>query len=208
MKTAPGPNAASSRPPIAGPAKMPMLSIALAETLAAVSSSGVRASEGTRAAWAGRNAVAATPTRAGDHVDDDGARIGVDRHGSATMSTRPYEIGDDHDETPVVAVSEQGRERRGERGREPAEQADDADRRGAALLVGVDDDGDAVGPGLRSIEPAQASSDPAEVRVRKDLPKRPTRPGQLPQESPHRAQDRSRVVYLKGRREDSSWTPV
>ena len=64
MKTAPGPNAASSRPPIAGPAKMPMLSIALAETLAAVSSSGVRASEGTRAAWAGRNAVAATPTRA------------------------------------------------------------------------------------------------------------------------------------------------
>jgi 23S rRNA (guanine2445-N2)-methyltransferase / 23S rRNA (guanine2069-N7)-methyltransferase len=36
----------------------------LAETLAAVNSSGVRASEGTRAAWAGRNAVAATPTRA------------------------------------------------------------------------------------------------------------------------------------------------
>ena len=63
MKTAPGPEAASSRPPIAGPPKIPMLSIALADTFAAVSSSGVRTSDGTRAACAGRNAVAAIPTR-------------------------------------------------------------------------------------------------------------------------------------------------
>ena len=133
----------------------------------------------------------------GDHVDDDGTRIGVGRDSSATDEQRAYEIGDDHDETPVVAISEQGRERRGERGREPARQADDADRRGAALLVGVDDDGDAVGPG-----PDQRSGpgklDPAEVGVRKDLPKRPTRPGQLPQESPHRAQDRSRGCVFEG----------
>jgi hypothetical protein len=55
---------ASSNPPIAGPRKMPTLSIVLAATFAAVSSSGVRASVGTRAASAGRNAVAATPTSA------------------------------------------------------------------------------------------------------------------------------------------------
>ena len=61
--TSPGPLAARSRPPSAGPPKIPTLSIVLAATLAAVSSSGVRASEGIRAASAGRKAVAATPTR-------------------------------------------------------------------------------------------------------------------------------------------------
>ena len=61
-KTVPGPVAASRMPPMAGPPKMPTLSIELAATFAAVSSSGVRASVGTRAACAGRNAVAAIPT--------------------------------------------------------------------------------------------------------------------------------------------------
>ena len=61
--TSPGPLAASNSPPSAGPPKMPTLSIVLAATFAAVSSSGVRASDGMRAASAGRKAVAATPTR-------------------------------------------------------------------------------------------------------------------------------------------------
>ena len=59
-KTVPAPDAASNRPPIAGPPKMPTLSIVLATTFAAVSSSGVRASAGVSAASAGRNALAAT----------------------------------------------------------------------------------------------------------------------------------------------------
>ena len=53
---------ASRSPPRAGPAKMPTLSIVVAVTFAAVSSSGLRASPGTSAACAGRNAVEATET--------------------------------------------------------------------------------------------------------------------------------------------------
>ena len=53
---------ASTSPPAAGPRKMATLSIVLPATFAAVSSSGVRASAGTSAAWAGRNPVVATIT--------------------------------------------------------------------------------------------------------------------------------------------------
>ena len=65
-KTAPELVIASRPPPIAGPAKLPMLSIVLRVTLAADSSSGVRASSGRRDDSAGRNAVArieASPAR-------------------------------------------------------------------------------------------------------------------------------------------------
>jgi hypothetical protein len=51
---------ASRNPPSAGPTKMPIPSVVLDATFEAVSSSGVRASEGTSAAWAGRKAVPAT----------------------------------------------------------------------------------------------------------------------------------------------------
>ena len=73
MKTAPGPDAASSRPPIAGPPKIPMLSIALADTFAAVSSSGVRTSDGTSAACAGPERRRRDPDEAGDDVDQRAA---------------------------------------------------------------------------------------------------------------------------------------
>ena len=55
---------ASSSPPSAGPAQKPRLSSVLELTLAAVSSSGVRASEGSRAACAGWKAVEITATSA------------------------------------------------------------------------------------------------------------------------------------------------
>jgi len=51
---------ASRTPPRAGPANMPTLEIVLIETLAAVNSSGVRASEGSSACCAGWNAVVTT----------------------------------------------------------------------------------------------------------------------------------------------------
>ena len=60
----PGPLTAMTTPPRAGPAKAPTLSIVLEATFAAVSSSGDRASEGKRAAWAGRNAVPAAEASA------------------------------------------------------------------------------------------------------------------------------------------------
>ena len=54
--------AASRMPPSAGPTKVPMLSTVEDVTFAALSSSGVRASDGSSAAWAGRNAVPITLT--------------------------------------------------------------------------------------------------------------------------------------------------
>ena len=51
---------ASSSPPRAGPRNDPMLSIAVDDTFAAVSSSGDSASCGSRAAWAGRKVLDAT----------------------------------------------------------------------------------------------------------------------------------------------------
>jgi hypothetical protein len=53
---------ASRIPPSAGPTQKPRLSSVLELTFAAVSSSGVRASEGSSAACAGSNAVATTAT--------------------------------------------------------------------------------------------------------------------------------------------------
>ena len=53
-KTAPGPLTPSSSAARAGPPRTLTLSVQLEATLAAVSSSVVRASEGSRAFWAGR----------------------------------------------------------------------------------------------------------------------------------------------------------
>jgi hypothetical protein len=55
---------ASSTPPSAGPRKMPTLSMVLEATLAAVSSSGLLASDGSRAAWAGRKVAEASENTA------------------------------------------------------------------------------------------------------------------------------------------------
>ena len=62
MKTTQTLETASRRPPRAGPTQKPRLSIVLELTFAAVSSSGVFASEGRSAAWAGWNAVLITAT--------------------------------------------------------------------------------------------------------------------------------------------------
>ena len=62
-KTAPGPLSARTMPPSAGPPRSPTLAIVLETTFAAVSSSGVRASDGRSAASAGWNAAAAAATR-------------------------------------------------------------------------------------------------------------------------------------------------
>ncbi|HEV3464905.1 MAG TPA: hypothetical protein VG846_13095 [Actinomycetota bacterium] len=62
--TAPGPLTPSSTAARAGPARTLTLSVQLEATLAAVSSSVVRASEGSRAFWAGRVMVIEVAVRA------------------------------------------------------------------------------------------------------------------------------------------------
>ena len=64
MNTVPAPETESTTPPIAGPPKIPTLSIVLETTFAAVSSSGVRANAGVSAASADRNGVKLTLTAA------------------------------------------------------------------------------------------------------------------------------------------------
>ena len=59
-KTTSGLETARRSPPRAGPRNVPMLSIVLEATLAAVSSVGVRTSAGSSAACAGRNTVPVT----------------------------------------------------------------------------------------------------------------------------------------------------
>ena len=61
---------ASRRPPSAGPTQKPRLSIVLELTFAAVSSSGVFASDGSSAACAGLEGRVDHRDRAGQHVDD------------------------------------------------------------------------------------------------------------------------------------------
>ena len=62
-KTVPTLVTVSSRPPSAGPRKKPTLSSVVEVAFAAVSSSGERAREGSRADWAGPNAVLASAVR-------------------------------------------------------------------------------------------------------------------------------------------------
>ncbi len=63
-KTTAGSLTASRRPPSAGPRNVPMLSIVLEATFAAVSSAGDATSDGRSAAWAGRKTVPAIVERA------------------------------------------------------------------------------------------------------------------------------------------------
>ena len=71
-KTTPVLVSASRRPPSAGPAKLPTLSIELDATFAAVSSSGRVASDGSSAACAGRNAVAISCTLTASPIASSG----------------------------------------------------------------------------------------------------------------------------------------
>ena len=125
-------------------------------TLAAVSSSGVFASEGSSADCAGWKAVLITATVRGQDVDDADGRVGVDADGHRRQPDRAQQVGGEHHRHARVTVAEHRGERRDERGRQPADQRDQADRRGAAVVVRVDDECDAEAQ-VPMIEPAQAS---------------------------------------------------
>ena len=139
--------AARSRPPRAGPTKIPTLSIAAATTLAALSSSGVFVRTGVYAASAGRKGVPATLTRPASTYTSQGAESANTAAAARDDEPGPEQVRSHHDEAPVVAVAKCGGERGGQRRGSPAKQPHDADRPGPALLVGVDHHRHAVGPG-------------------------------------------------------------
>jgi len=107
---------ASSRPASAGPAKKPTLSIVDEATFAAASSAGPSESSGRSEACA----------------DDDEDRL--------------RDVRTDHDEPAGIPVAEHRGERRDERPQDVARDADQPDRRRAALLVCVDRERGRIGP--------------------------------------------------------------
>ena len=137
---------ATRMPPSAGPTKIPTLSIVVAVTFAAVSSSGLRARFGTSAAWAGRNAVPITvPTIEMTYTSEWRPPSG-DEQGHQREERHARQIGRHHHPDPRVAVSEHPGQRRREARGDPAGEPDQPDRIGPVLTEGIDRDRDRVGP--------------------------------------------------------------
>ncbi len=110
-KTTPVLATASSKPARAGPAKTAMLSMPLATAFAAVSSSGVRASDGVSAACAERNGVVAMVAAIDEAVDDPRVRVGEHRGGRRADEDDPGEVRVQEDALARVAIAEHSRER-------------------------------------------------------------------------------------------------
>ena len=128
---------------------------------------------------------------ADDRVDDVGRPALPDRHGRRDHQRRPDDVGRDHHELAWVPVGEPGEERRGDRGRDHPDHAHDADRGSAALVVGVDRERDEVRP-VADQRPGPGELEPAQIRVREDLPERPHRVGDP---RPHRGLASSSLAF-------------
>ena len=167
--------------------KIPTLSIVLAVTFAAVSCSGVRASSGSIAASAGRNAI----DRDADEPRDaeDGPVGDVRRHDSAATPIRAARMRSAPSITrrARVPVGDDGDERRGKRGRDRPDDRDGADRGRSARLVCVDGkrEGERV---LADDRPGSGELEPAEVGVREDAAERGGRLRESQESSPHRSE--------------------
>ena len=96
---------------MAGPAKNPSDSMVLAATLAAVSSPGWVASEGSRAIWAGRNAVATTDVIRPRAYTTMRRAVGGDDDAGDRHQREPDQVGDDHHPAAVVVVGQHRHER-------------------------------------------------------------------------------------------------
>ena len=113
--TVPGLQNASSAPPIAGPAKVPTLSIVLRTTFAAVSSSGVRASGGAgRTRPGGTRCRGSRPARRAHTRATPIRRRGRPRPRSPIAAPRP-EVRDRQERHAREAVGQRRREGRGDR---------------------------------------------------------------------------------------------
>ena len=161
------PLAATTSPPIAGPANQQALSIADAVTLDAVSSFGERASVGRSAESAGRKAEPAT-AKTSDERDHERRRpvCGVDRRRD-DEAHGPRRVGEQEHAPPPETVGDDAREGRGDRDRGEPQRSDDPDGRRAAVVVGVEGDDDPVRPAAELSEEA-GHLEPAEVGARED----------------------------------------
>ena len=174
MKTTQTLETASRSRPRAGPTQKPRLSIVLELTFAAVSSSGVLASDGQQRGLRGLEGGV-------DHGDR--ARPARRRRRSGRQSARrrtssrargAQQVGGEHHRHARVAVAENRGERGDDRGRQPADQRDQADGGGTAVAVGEDDQRDGVGPGAddragpRQLQLAQRAVGNTACRARQD----------------------------------------
>ncbi len=71
-----------------------------------------------------------------------------------------------------VAVAEDARGRGDRGGRQPADEAEEADRKGTVLLIGEDGECDVVRPRAED-RTRRCELEPAQIRVREDVPERP-----------------------------------
>ena len=182
-KTTSGLETARRSPPRAGPRNVPMLSIVLEATLAAVSSFGVRTSDGQQRGLRRAEDRPRDGRRRDEHVDDGGRPAGGDHRRGAEHHSEPDRVARHHHRDPREPVGERRRERGGDGRGDHADQADEPDRRRAALAVGVDPERDEVrpaaehraGPGELEAPERRAREDVAAARARRCAPCSPTR---------------------------------
>ena len=116
----PGRATCRTTPATAGPTRIAVVSMLPAATLAAVSSAGVRDSDGRMAAWTGRVSVIVELATAASDVDDRHRRMSqqAGRHGAGHR--RLEQVGGQEDPLARIAIPERRRQRRDERPPAPA----------------------------------------------------------------------------------------
>ena len=163
-KTTPGSVSETSTPARSGPASVPRLSIVEVAPLAAISSSGVRASEGSTACMRRPEERRGDPDHAGEREDEYRVAAGEDRRGRSGQRGGADQRRRDQDALAPEAVAEAAGERRDDRRREHPREAREPDRRGPAGVVGEDAERDEVRP-LGDDRRAPGELDPPQVAV-------------------------------------------
>ena len=114
----------------------------LATAFAAVSSSGVRASDGVSAACDERNGVVAIVAAIDRRVDDHGVGVGEDADRRSADEDDASDVGQKEDALAWVPIAEHSGERSDERCRDEPRKEHEADGLLSADSVGIHRDGD------------------------------------------------------------------
>ena len=149
---------------------MPRLSIVEVAPFDAISSSGVRASEGSNACSAGRMSVTANPSTAAN-ANTSGFGVREERDGRRAERNGADEHQREEEALPGEAVAQRRRERRNDRRGQQADEPRDADRGRAADVVGEDAERDEVRPLRRDRRPPRQLH-ASDVRVPKSRTER------------------------------------
>ena len=124
---------------------MPKLSIVDVAPLDAMSSSGVRASDGSNAWSAGRMSVTANPSNAANANTSDSLSP-IERDRRRAEGQRRNERQREEETLPREAVAQGRSKRRNDRGGQEANEASEADRGRSADVIGVHAECDEVRP--------------------------------------------------------------